>query len=147
MSFFEEAAGGDKVTIAIRDLLCEYLGRHCGWLGSGLRSAGDFDRRRRNEERDIIIPHIESFVHKYGWAPWGKVQVRATELGNNAVLMEEFPLLTQNIPAHRRDLDVLRFSVADWRLHETRDEFFAACHFIAGTSQRANLSTNMGVGR
>jgi glucokinase len=36
---------------------------------------------------DVIIPHIESYVHKYAWTPWGKVQVRAAELGNSAVLM------------------------------------------------------------
>jgi glucokinase len=46
---------------------------------------------------DVIIPHIESYVHKYAWTPWGKVQVRAAELGNSAVLMGAVPLLSQNI--------------------------------------------------
>jgi glucokinase len=43
----------------------------------------------------IIIPHIEAYVHKYAWTPWGKVQVCAAELGNNAVLMGAVPLLSQ----------------------------------------------------
>ena len=48
---------------------------------------------------DVIIPYIESYVHKYAWTPWGKVVVRAAELGNNAVLMGAVPLLSQNIAA------------------------------------------------
>jgi ROK family len=49
---------------------------------------------------DVIIPYLESYVHKYSWTPWGKVQVRAAELGNNAVLMGAVPLLSQDIPAN-----------------------------------------------
>jgi len=48
---------------------------------------------------DVIIPYIEPYVRKYAWTPWGKVQVRATELGNNAVLMGAVPLLSQDIAA------------------------------------------------
>ena len=36
---------------------------------------------------------------------------------------------------------------ADWRSHETRDELVAAYCFFARTSQRANLRTNLGLGR
>lgn len=36
---------------------------------------------------DVIIPYIESYVQKHAWAPWGKVQVRAAALGNNAALL------------------------------------------------------------
>ena len=45
---------------------------------------------------DVIIPHIKSYVHKYAWTPWGKVQVRAAELGNSAVLMGAIPLLSRD---------------------------------------------------
>jgi len=49
---------------------------------------------------DVIIPRIESSMHKHAWTPWGKVQVRAAELGNNAGLMGAVPLLSQNDSAH-----------------------------------------------
>ena len=49
---------------------------------------------------NVIIPHIESYVHKYSWTPWGKVQVRAAELGNSAALMGAVPLLSQDIAAN-----------------------------------------------
>jgi hypothetical protein len=38
-------------------------------------------------------------VRKYAWTPWGKVQVCATELGDNAVLMGAVPLLSRDISA------------------------------------------------
>jgi len=38
----------------------------------------------------VIIPYIESYVYRYAWTPWGKVQVHAAELGNNVVLREQF---------------------------------------------------------
>jgi glucokinase len=49
---------------------------------------------------DVIIPYLESYVHKYAWTPWGKVQVCAAELENNAVLMGAVPLLSQDIAAN-----------------------------------------------
>jgi len=46
---------------------------------------------------NVVIPYIESYVHGYSWAPWGKVQVRTAELGENAALMGAGPLLSQDI--------------------------------------------------
>jgi glucokinase len=57
-------------------------------IGGGVMKSGD-----------VIITYLESYVRKYAWTPWGKVQVRATELGNNAVLMGAVPLLSQDIAA------------------------------------------------
>jgi len=45
---------------------------------------------------DVIIPYVESYVQKYAWTPWGKVKVRAAELGNHAALVGAVPLLTEN---------------------------------------------------
>jgi glucokinase len=45
---------------------------------------------------DVIIPYIESYVQKHSWTPWGKVQVRAAALGNNAALLGAVPLLSDN---------------------------------------------------
>src|SRR5207249_10526624 len=42
-----------------------------------------------------IIPILQSHVEKYAWTPWGKVQVRAAELGNNAALLGAVPLLSE----------------------------------------------------
>jgi hypothetical protein len=49
---------------------------------------------------DVIIPYVESYVHKYAWTPWGKVQVCAAELENNAVLLGAVPLLSREISAN-----------------------------------------------
>lgn len=43
----------------------------------------------------VILPFVEEFVHKHAWTPWGKVRVRAAELGNNAGLLGAIPLLAQ----------------------------------------------------
>jgi len=44
---------------------------------------------------DIIVPFIQSYVEKHAWTPWGKVKVRAAELGNNAGLLGAVPLLAE----------------------------------------------------
>jgi glucokinase len=97
---FEEAARGDKVAIAIRDrclnvwaatavgLVHAYDPEMILMGGGVMKSAG------------VIIPYIESYVRKYAWTPWGKVQIRAAELGNNAALMGAVPLLSQDIAAN-----------------------------------------------
>ncbi|HEY2548395.1 MAG TPA: hypothetical protein VGI46_20145 [Candidatus Acidoferrum sp.] len=43
---------------------------------------------------EVIIPYLESYVHKYSWTHWGKVQVRRVEMGNNAALLGAIPLLS-----------------------------------------------------
>jgi len=44
---------------------------------------------------DAILPYIQSHVEKHAWTPWGKVKVRAAELGNNAGILGAIPLLTE----------------------------------------------------
>jgi glucokinase len=44
----------------------------------------------------LIIPYIESYLHQYSWTPWGEVQVRVAELGNNAALLGAIPLLSEH---------------------------------------------------
>jgi glucokinase len=46
---------------------------------------------------DIILPFVQSYVEKHAWTPWGKVKVRAAELGNNAGLLGSIPLLAEPI--------------------------------------------------
>jgi glucokinase len=45
---------------------------------------------------DIILPFIQSHVERHTWTPWGKVKVRAAELGNNAGLLGAIPLLQES---------------------------------------------------
>ena len=46
---------------------------------------------------DVIVPYVQSYVEKHAWTPWGKVKVRAAELGNDAGLLGAIPLLTEPI--------------------------------------------------
>ena len=93
---FEEASRGDKVAVAIRDRCLNV------WAATAVGLVHAYDPELIvigggvMKSADVIIPYIESYVHKYAWTPWGKVQVRAAELGNNAVLMGAVPLLSQN---------------------------------------------------
>lgn len=93
---FAEAMHGDEVAIAIRDRCLRIWAVDAVGLvhaydpeiivigGGVMRSA------------DIIVPYVESYVQKYAWTPWGKVQVRAALLGNNAALLGAVPLLLEN---------------------------------------------------
>jgi glucokinase len=96
---FEEAACGDKVAVAVRDRCLNV------WAANAVGLVHTYDPEiiliggGVMKSADVIIPYIESYVHKYAWTPWGKVVVRAAELGNNAVLMGAVPLLSQNIAA------------------------------------------------
>jgi glucokinase len=44
---------------------------------------------------DAILPYIKSHVQKYAWTPWGKVEVRAAELGDNAALLGAIPMVAE----------------------------------------------------
>lgn len=44
---------------------------------------------------DVILPYVQSHVEKHAWTPWGKVKVRAAELGNNAGILGAIPLLSE----------------------------------------------------
>jgi glucokinase len=46
---------------------------------------------------DLIVPYVQAYVEKHAWTPWGKVKVRAAELGNNAGLLGAIPLLFEQI--------------------------------------------------
>lgn len=92
---FEEAARGDQAAVAIRDRCLNIWAANAVGLvhaydpeiivigGGVMKSAG------------AIVPYVESYVQKHSWTPWGKVQVRAAELGNNAALLGAVPLLSE----------------------------------------------------
>jgi len=45
----------------------------------------------------VILPYIQAYVNQHAWTPWGKVQIVAAQLGNNAGLFGAIPLLTGNV--------------------------------------------------
>jgi glucokinase len=42
-----------------------------------------------------ILPFVQRYLDEHAWTAWGKVQVRAAELGNNAALLGAVPLLQE----------------------------------------------------
>lgn len=47
------------------------------------------------KQEAAIIPCVQNYLDKYAWTDWGKVQVKAARLGNNAALLGAVPLLTE----------------------------------------------------
>jgi glucokinase len=46
---------------------------------------------------DAILPYIQAYVNRHAWTPWGKVEIVAAQLGNDAGLFGATPLLTGNV--------------------------------------------------
>jgi glucokinase len=93
--FFEEAARGDVIARAIRDRCLNI------WAVDAVGLVHAYDPEviviggGVMQSADVIIPYVESYVQKHAWTPWGKVQVRAAKLGNNAALLGAVPLLSE----------------------------------------------------
>jgi glucokinase len=92
---FQEAANGDEIAVAIRDRCLRI------WAADAVGLVHCFDPEiiviggGVMKSADIIIPYVEKYVQKHSWTPWGKVQVRAAALGNNAALLGAVPLLSE----------------------------------------------------
>ena len=92
---FEEAAAADPVALAIRDRCLSV------WCADAVALVHAYDPEiiviggGVMKSAASIIPVIQSYVQKYAWTPWGKVQVRPAELGNNAALLGAIPLLSE----------------------------------------------------
>jgi glucokinase len=95
---FDEAARGDEIAVAIRDRCLKV------WAVNAVALVHAYDPELIvmgggvMKSADVIIPFVESYVQKHAWTPWGKVQVRAAELGNNAALLGAIPLLSEIRP-------------------------------------------------
>ncbi|MGD0479924.1 MAG: ROK family protein [Terracidiphilus sp.] len=95
---FAEAARGDRVACEIRD--------HClrvwATVTVGLVHAYDPEIVILGggvmKSADRILPYIKSHVQRHAWTPWGKVEVRAAELGDNAALLGAIPMVAQAKP-------------------------------------------------
>lgn len=92
---FEEAARDDAVALAIRER-CLHI-----WATDALALVHAYDPELivigggAMESAEVIVTYVESHVQRYAWTPWGKVRVRAAELGNNAALLGAIPLLSE----------------------------------------------------
>jgi glucokinase len=92
---FEEAGHGDEVALAIRNRCLNI------WAVDAVGLIHAYDPELIvigggvMKSADLIIPYVESYVQKHAWTPWGKVQVRAAQLGNNAALLGAVPLLSE----------------------------------------------------
>ena len=94
---FAEAARGDRIACEIRD--------HClrvwATVTVGLVHAYDPEivifGGGVMKSADAILPYIRAHVQNHAWTPWGKVEVRAAELGDNAALLGAIPMVAQAI--------------------------------------------------
>jgi glucokinase len=94
-ALFRLAAQGDSVSRELRDRCIRiWAATAVGlvhafdpeWIvigGGVMRSAGE------------ILPFIQDWLNRHTWTSWGKVQVRAAVLGNNAGLLGAIPLLRE----------------------------------------------------
>ncbi len=92
---FRYAAQGDDVSVGLRDrclriwaavttsLIHAYDPEIVVYGGGVMKSAA------------VILPFIQAHVEKHTWTPWGKVKVKAAELGNQAGLMGAISLLSE----------------------------------------------------
>jgi glucokinase len=91
---FHWAKEGDRVAVEVRDRCLQV------WAADAVGLVHSFDPEviviggGVMRSADVIIPFIQDYVNKHAWTPWGKVEVRAAELGNNAGLLGAIPLLS-----------------------------------------------------
>jgi glucokinase len=92
-TLFSLAQGGDAVAMEIRDRCLEIWAAGAvsmvhAWDPELLVVGGGVMRRAA-----VVLPAIEERVHRRAWTPWGRVEVRAAALGDEAALLGAPPLL------------------------------------------------------
>jgi glucokinase len=93
---FAAADAGDSVAIAIRDRCLNVWGVAAVAMVHAydpeiLVMGGGVLKRA-----DVIVPYVQRYLDQHAWTEWGKVEVRAAQLGNNAALLGAVPLLMEN---------------------------------------------------
>jgi glucokinase len=92
-ALFRCAGAGDAVAQQIREHCLQVWGTNAVALihaydpellvyGGGVMQSGE-----------PIVKFVQEHVARRAWTPWGKVQVRAAQLGNNAALLGAIPLI------------------------------------------------------
>jgi glucokinase len=100
-NLFACSASGDAVSREIVD--------HClrVWGAAAIAAIHSFDPELLVygggvlKSANVILPFIQEYVSANAWTPWGKVQVRAAQLGNDAALLGVVPLFEQELPVVR----------------------------------------------
>lgn len=94
-ALFRLAAEKDSVALALRDRCLQV------WATATVGLIHAYDPEvvifggGVMKSADVILPYIQAHVERYAWTPWGKVKVRAAELGNNAGILGAIPLLNE----------------------------------------------------
>lgn len=93
---FAEASKGDFVARAIQD--------HClrVWAMNAVALIHAYDPKVivvaggvLRGGRHQVVSMMQEYVARYAWTPWGKVEIRAAQSGENAVLMGAIPLIRE----------------------------------------------------
>jgi glucokinase len=93
---FALARNGDRVAHEIREYCLEV------WASATVSLIHAYDPERIvigggvMRSADVILPYIQAYADRHAWTPWGKVEITAAKLGNNAGLFGAIPLLTEN---------------------------------------------------
>ena len=96
-TLFELADAGDRVAVEILDYCLKV------WAAGAVGLIHAYDPERIvmgggvMRGAAIILPYIQAYVNQHAWTPWGKVEIVAAQLGNNAGLFGAIPLLTGNV--------------------------------------------------
>ena len=96
-TLFEQADDGDRVAVEVLDYCLKV------WATGAVGLIHAYDPERIvigggvMRRASVILPYIQSYVNKHAWTPWGKVQIVAAQLGNDAGLFGAIPLLTGNV--------------------------------------------------
>lgn len=101
---FEQAAAGDSVALAVRE--------HClrVWSANAVALIHAYDPEILvygggvMNSASSILPSIQDYVERYAWTPWGRVQVKCAELGNNAGIMGAVPLFKEAFSSRAPDV-------------------------------------------
>jgi glucokinase len=94
---FELAEAGDRVAAEIREYCLEV------WAAGAVGLIHAYDPEKIvigggvMRSASVILPYIQAYVNEHAWTPWGKVEIAAAQLGNDAGLFGAIPLLTGNV--------------------------------------------------
>jgi glucokinase len=94
---FELADAGDEVASEIREYCLKV------WAAGAVGLIHAYDPEKIvigggvMRSGTVILPYIQAYVNEHAWTPWGKVEVVAAQLGNDAGLFGAVPLLTGNV--------------------------------------------------
>lgn len=94
---FEHAAAGDATATAVRERCLRV------WSANAVSLVHAYDPEivllgggvMRSAE--MIVPLVQNYIDQHTWSSWGKAQVKAAALGNEAALFGALPLLMEEM--------------------------------------------------